>query len=139
MRMVGSWDESLETGNAMIDSQHHHLIDLLDELSDELKSESEILGMLDRVMDFTADHFLCEEELMTEVGYPPDATGTMVGQHKEFKAYVRLRVLEFREEETFDVVPFQTFVMNHLKTHEFGLDRELADWIRRRDETSRAA
>ncbi len=137
--MVSSWDESLETGNSIVDSQHLHLINLLDELKDELKSDSEVLRMLDEVMDFTIEHFLCEEELMTEVNYPPDATKTMVDQHKEFKAYVRLRVLEFRGAETFSVIPFQSFTVNFLKVHEFGLDRQLVDWINQQEETSRAA
>ena len=137
--MVSSWDKSLETGNPLIDRQHRQLIALLDELKDECESDTEVLRMLDKVMDFTISHFLCEQELMTEANYPPDATKTMVDQHKELKAYVRLRVLEFRENETFDVVPFQSFMINHLKVHEFGLDRRLADWIRQQRETSQAA
>ena len=137
--MVSSWDESLETGNATIDDQHHQLMDLLDELKDEPKSNSEVLRMLDKVMDCIMTHFLCEEEIMAEANYPTDATKTMVDQHKEFKAYLRLRILEFRQTETFDVISFQTFVRNFIEVHEAQLDRQLADWIRQHDETSRVA
>ena len=137
--MIGSWDESLKTGNETIDSQHHQIFNLLDELKDELKSDNEVLRLLDKVMDFTMSHFLCEEELMTEFNYPSDIKKTMVNQHKEFKAYVRLRMLEFREGEMSNVIPFQSFVTNFLKDHELGLDRELVEWIHRENETSHAA
>ena len=137
--MVRGWDESLETGNAIIDSQHRQLISLIDALTDEPKSANKILRLLNEVMDFTIIHFLSEEELMADVNYPPDATRTMVDQHKDFKAYARLRILEFRQDKSFNIIPFQSFVMNHLKVHEFGLDRQLADWIRQQNGASRAA
>ncbi len=136
--MASSWNESLETGNVFIDRQHYQLINLLDELKGDLPLSS-LLRMLDNLMNFTIEHFLSEEELMAEVNYPPDATKTMVDQHKEFKTYMRLRVLEFRRAKTFNITPFQSFVTNHLIVHEFGLDRQLANWITRQDKTSRAA
>ena len=137
--MVRGWDESLETGNAIIDSQHRQLISLIDALTDEPKSANKILRLLNEVMDFTIIHFLSEEELMTDVNYPRDATRTMADQHKDFKAYARLRILEFRQDKSFNIIPFQSFVMNRLKVHEFELDRQLADWIRQQNGTSRAA
>ena len=137
--MVSSWDKSVETGNAMIDSQHHALLDLLDDLEQHVKSRTELLDMLDEVADFTIDPFVSEEQLMAEVSYPPDATKTMVDQHEEFKAYELLRIREFYKTETIDVIPFKSFVVNFLKVHEFGLDCQLADWIRQQEETSRAA
>ena len=70
--MASSWDESLETGNAVIDIWHRQLISLLKDLKDEL-------------------------------------------------------------------IHFQPFAENFLKDHEFGLDRQLADWAREQNETSRAA
>lgn len=137
--MAGSWDESLETGNTMIDSQHRKLLSLLDELDDELESKDRVFNVLDELMELTVDHFLCEEALMDEVDYPSEAKETMIDSHKEFKSYVRLRFLEFREARSFDMLSFQSFTVNFLKTHEFGLDYQLVEWINQHHEKSRAA
>src|SRR5450756_2927410 len=95
--MTGSsWDESLATGNKLIDGQHRELIALVDELKDvQDAAEAEVLRVLDKVMHSVLDHFYSEEDLMTQVGYPPIPTQRMVEQHREFKSYGRLRVLEY--------------------------------------------
>lgn len=72
---------------------------------------------------------------MAQVGYPPEATQVMVEQHKE----LRLRILEFRQNEKLNVLPIQSYILDFLNNHEFKQDRELADWIQRQDETSHAA
>lgn len=135
--MIGTWDKSLETGNKMIDRQHRELIHLIDELSeDELKSDEDVLSLLDRMMEFALLHFLSEEELMRHVGYPSDDRKAMIEQHQAFKSYVRTRVLDFRQGEGLSAPELKESLRNFLIEHEFGLDRLLADWIRRRNEIS---
>lgn len=133
--MASTWDESLETGHPLIDSQHKELIALVDELaSTETESRERVLRVLDHVMDFTLFHFTAEEDLMARVEYPPEPTRDMIEQHREFKAYARLRVLEFRKGRLISVLPLQSFLEEWLKVHEFGLDRQLVSWIRRQSE-----
>jgi hemerythrin len=136
--MTGSsWDESLATGNKLIDGQHRELIALVDELKDvQDAAEAEVLRVLDKVMHSVLDHFYSEEDLMTQVGYPPIPTQRMVEQHQEFKSYGRLRVLEFRTGVMLSLLPLQAFLGEFLKVHEFGMDRLLADWIREQKGTS---
>lgn len=132
---VSTWDESLETGNELIDRQHRELIAFLDELQEvAADSESDVLRMLDKVMDFTIYHFHSEEELMALVKYPAVPTRLMTEQHQEFKSYARLRVLEFRAGDMVSVQPLASFIEEFLKVHEFGMDRLLADWIREHNE-----
>jgi len=137
--MISSWDESFETGNKIIDSQHRELINLLDEISDGAKSFHDIFIMFEKVMEFVTSHQLCEEELMAQVKYPIDATNVMIEQHKEFKSYLRLRILEFRHSEVQNISPIISFIVNHLKFHEFEADRNLVEWIRLQHEPSHAA
>lgn len=130
--MADTWDASLETGHPLIDRQHRELIALVDQLVvAESRSRDDVIDALDHVVDFTLFHFVAEEDLMVEVDYPPAPTRAMVEQHDEFKAYARLRVIEFRRGETQSIVPLQSFLNDWLKIHEFGLDRQLAEWIRR--------
>lgn len=131
---MDSWDASLETGNELIDRQHRELIGFVDELKSLAEeSKSDILVMLERLMDFAVTHFHAEESLMAQVDYPADATVEMTKQHNEFKSYARLRVLEYRRDGRLSILPLAEFVEEFLKGHEFGLDRLLADWIRARE------
>jgi hemerythrin len=136
---VSSWDESLETGNELIDSQHRELIAFVDRLKDvQAGSEAEILRALDDVMGFTLTHFIAEEELMKQVDYPPFPSEVMVQQHMAFTSYARHRVFEFRKGKMVSVLPLHAYLEEFLKWHEFGLDRTLADWIREQNVASAA-
>lgn len=128
------WDPSHETGHALIDLQHQELLGIVQELlaAEENTHDSldVILAVLTHFMDFTITHFMMEEELMTKVGYPAVAREQMIEQHREFTSYSRLRVLEFRKGELLSVLPLQAFLAEWLTAHEFGLDKQLADYIR---------
>lgn len=131
------WDEGLETGNDLIDSQHRELnafVSELREFSDE--SRTEILRVLDKVMDFAADHLLLEEDLMRQVDYPFAATRRMVLQHQEFKDQARSMVLSYRRDDLLGLLPIRSFLEEFLAAHEAGEDRLLAVWIRDRGEGS---
>jgi len=135
--VAGTWDPSLETGNELIDRQHRELIGLVDQLAvADSESHEEVLGVLNHVMEYTLFHFVAEEDLMVRVDYPPGPSKAMIDQHQEFKSYGRLRLLEFRDGALTSVLPLRDFLDQWLKVHEFGLDRQLAVWIRREDKTS---
>lgn len=129
-----TWEPSFETGNADIDSQHRELLRIVDELEcaerDSADSHAAILAVLTHITDFVDSHFVMEEDLMRQVGYPKESTDEMIAQHREFTSYARLRVLEFRRGGVFSVMPLQSFLASWLTVHEFGLDRLLAEFIR---------
>jgi len=128
-----TWDESMATGEPHIDEQHRRMLALIDEFEasrgTQYDSVSSLL-LLQEAMSFAVEHFLMEEDLMRRVHYPPRPTKVMIEQHIEFKHYARMRVLEFRGGESACIPTLQDFLVNWLVTHEFGLDRELAAWIR---------
>lgn len=71
--MYAEFDETLVTGNEMIDSQHKELIDKINELvrSCETKAElSTAVKTLNYLADYTDFHFAAEEKLQEEIGYP---------------------------------------------------------------------
>lgn len=131
--MSVTWDPSYDTGNIAIDQQHRALLGIVDELDSaetaSRKPRDVILQVLDHVMDFTITHFVMEEALMVEVGYPAPAREEMITQHREFTSYARLRVLEFRHNELVSFLPLQAFLAGWLTVHEFGLDKLLAHFI----------
>jgi len=126
-----TWDESMETGNELIDAQHREVVAILDELQAvDIEAEGKVLQVLDKLMEFTASHFIAEEVLMSQVSYPKAATEQMIEQHNEFNHYARLRVIEFRSGRRETILPLHGFLDEWLKVHEFGVDVALADWIR---------
>lgn len=133
--MLTGWDESMETGNVHMDEQHRRIIELVDDLQTHSQTGAgSVFTLLDRVMDLTVTHFMTEEALMDECGYPRDRRDEMLEQHDEFKAYARLRVLEFRKGVDHETVgALHDFLRHWLVDHEFGLDRRLVEWIRQED------
>ena len=129
---IPSWNESYATGEKQIDDQHRDLLGLVDELeiSDrELASLSTMRALLDRVLDFNVVHFIMEENLMVRVEYPLIDQIEMRTQHNEFTSFMRLRVIEFQHSPSEDIMPLREFLTDWLITHEFGLDRKLAQFI----------
>ncbi len=132
--MTATWDASMETGDPHMDRQHREIIELVDRLdaigADDASWMQHAREILDRVMDLTVTHFTTEELLMVQVGYPDEAQERMLQQHRDFKAYARLRVLEFRVGDRSVLALLPGFLRMWLVEHEFGLDRELVSWIR---------
>lgn len=131
--MDQTWDESMATGDPHIDEQHREILTLVDGLEsvqEETGDPDTIYGVLGSVMDVTVTHFAMEEALMRAVNYPAKPSAEMIFQHREFTAYARLRVLEFRSGGMHSILPLRDFLVEWLVDHEFGLDRQLVDWIR---------
>jgi len=141
--MSANWDASMETGDSHMDRQHREIIELVDRL-DSIGTDDESWMMyardiLDRVMDLTVTHFTTEELAMVRAGYPDDAQRRMLEQHNDFKAYARIRVLEFRAGDRSALALLPGFLRMWLVEHEFGLDRELVSWIRSHSDDQVAA
>ncbi len=71
--MRAEFDESLVTGNEMIDTQHKELIDKINKLLDSCetsKDQAVAVSTLDYLADYTEFHFGEEEKLQEEVEYP---------------------------------------------------------------------
>jgi hemerythrin len=66
------WTEELTTGHAGIDSDHKHLVELVNTLYQAMKTGkgNDVLGkILGELITYTASHFSREEALMRKIGY----------------------------------------------------------------------
>ena len=71
--MYAEFDDSLVTGNEMIDSQHKVLIEKINDLvasCEEKKDKLNAVRLLNYLADYTEFHFSAEEKLQEEIGYP---------------------------------------------------------------------
>jgi hemerythrin len=83
------WDDSLKTGNALIDEQHKQLFAALGNLikiSNEGRND-ELKKSLDFLNDYTIKHFFDEEQLQQKFKYPDYPNHKKL--HENFKALVR--------------------------------------------------
>ena len=130
--MRAEFDETLVTGNELIDSQHKELIErinLLLKSCEDAQGKVKAVKMLDYLLDYTEFHFSAEEKLQEEISYP--GLKEHREKHEEFKSAVKERQEMLEEEEgpteTF-VAQVQKNVVDWLFTHIKGFDRSVAEY-----------
>ena len=133
--MKVEFDNSLVTGNAMIDEQHKELIGKIDKLvacCEEGGGKVEAIKMLDYLSDYTDFHFGEEEKLQEEVSYP--AIEGHKAKHAEFKKSVEeLHEMLVEEEGPTDafVAAVQKNVVDWLFEHIKNMDQALAAYVQK--------
>jgi hemerythrin-like metal-binding protein len=73
MSKLLSWNAQFSVGVPEIDVQHQRIVALINELYDAIESgesEAAVNRTLHALVDYTQTHFLFEERLMREAGYP---------------------------------------------------------------------
>lgn len=127
------FDESLVTGNELIDGQHKELIDKINKLvacCEQGGGKLEAIKMLDYLSDYTDFHFGAEEKLQEEVSYPG------LAEHKKQHAAFVQAVAELHEMLEEEEGPTEAFVeavnknvIDWLYKHIKGFDCSVASYI----------
>ena len=131
--MKVEFDNSLVTGNEMIDGQHKELIAKIDKLvtcCQEGGEKMQAIKMLDYLAEYTDFHFSAEEKLQEGVSYP--AIEGHKAKHEEFKKAVdELHEMLVEEEGPTDafVAAVEKNVVNWLFDHIKNMDQALAAYI----------
>ena len=130
--MRAEFDESLVTGNEMIDTQHRELIDKINKLLDSCETGKDKLvaaKTLDYLADYTEFHFGEEEKLQESIRYPGIAEHKK--EHEKLLAVVKDLYNMLEEEEG----PSDAFVeqvnknvIEWLYRHIKGFDRSVAEY-----------
>lgn len=130
--MYAEFDESLVTGNEMIDAQHKELIGKINELlkSCELNSgKMAAVQTLGYLADYTDYHFQAEEKLQEEIKYPG------LAEHKKKHEELRKTVEELHNMLEEEEGPSEAFVdqvqkkvVEWLYNHIKGFDRSVAEY-----------
>lgn len=128
------FDQSLVTGNDMIDAQHKELIGKIDDLltfCEESKEKVKAIKMLGYLAEYTEFHFAAEEKLQAEISYP--AIEEHKKKHAEFKKTIE-ELHDMLEEEEGPTEEFvfavRKNVVNWLFEHIQKMDQELAVYVR---------
>lgn len=112
------FDDSLVTGNKMIDDQHKELIGKIDKLltcCEEGCGKMQAIKMLDYLAEYTVFHFEAEEKLQEEVSYPG------IKEHKEKHDEFKKTVEELHEMLEEEEGPSEAFVA--------AVKKNVVDWL----------
>ncbi len=130
--MYAEFDDTLVTGNEMIDSQHRQLIEKINDLlrsCEENADRKAAVQMLSYLADYTDFHFGEEERLQEEIGYPG------IQEHKAKHEELRKTVKELHEMLEEQEGPTDAFVemvnknvTEWLYYHIKGFDRSVAEY-----------
>lgn len=65
------WTDDLNLGIDIIDSQHKRIVDYINEINIAISYEdvTMVFDVMERLKDYTMDHFAFEEQLMKQAGY----------------------------------------------------------------------
>ena len=139
--MYAEFDDSLVTGNEMIDSQHKVLIEKINDLvasCAEKRDKLNAVRMLNYLADYTEFHFQAEEKLQEEIGYPELEEHRK--KHQELSQTVEdLHQMLEEEEGPSDafVDQLNKKVIEWLYYHIKGFDRSVAEYRFMRENTER--
>jgi len=139
--MYAKFDDSLVTGNEMIDSQHKELIERINNLlvmADNKVDKVGAVKMLAHLDEYTDFHFGEEEKLQEEIEYPG------IEEHKKKHEELRQTVKELREMLEEEEGPTEAFVtqvnakvVEWLYGHIQTFDRSVAEYKFMRDSHER--
>ena len=122
---LAQWDPTLSVGVAVLDRDHRALLNMLNELFDAMKQgqEAELLPQLFlRLHEYISTHFVREEAMMAQCGYPD-----LAAHHSEH-LHLATRVSElsqrYQEGKSSDInlellVLFKTWLMSHIRVSDY--------------------
>lgn len=124
------WNQHFFTGIEVVDSQHHRLVDITNELGDVMLggdeiSEGRMQILFKQLADYAREHFHDEEALMRQVGLDARHVDLHVKHHHQFVEHLtsmwRARVAMKHPAET-----FHGFLSAWLAFHILGEDQVMA-------------
>lgn len=128
--MRAEFDDSLITGNEMIDSQHRELIERINDLLRACESNDGKAAagkMMDYLSEYVDFHFSEEEKFQEEIGYP--GIGEHKQKHAEFKETVKHLAAMVKSGSSIDFSSLvQKEVIDWLYSHIKGFDRSVAEY-----------
>ncbi len=126
------WNDRYVTGESTVDSEHRELVRIINSIIERQSSSitpEELDGILARLIDYAATHFLHEEELMIEVGCDPAFQRLHIQVHRDFATQV-VKMRNFPASES-DLDHLLRFLSTWLAHHILGMDQSMARQIRK--------
>lgn len=129
------WDNNFVTGLAQVDSQHRHLVDVINQFGELLmQSEGAAFDEIERVFGelaaYAEYHFTMEESLMGDAGIDPRHLEPHRQAHAKFLREVTQMHSVVSPEDPDKSKPLLKFLIAWLAYHILGSDQSMARQIR---------
>lgn len=122
------WNENFETGIDIVDKQHKHLVDLINNIAEHINLSTldfkDMNFFLQEVIDYTIYHFNDEEKLMKKVKINKDFFSNHKKNHNTFIYTVKELASSINEENMLmNAKALLDFLINWLAFHILGQDK----------------
>jgi hemerythrin len=125
-----TWTDKFSVGVQTLDNQHKALIDTLNELhAAMMKGQARAVAsdILNKLVDYTRDHFAAEEKLMQETKYSEWASHIL--KHRELTKQVEDYVTRLEKGDITLGVHLLSFLSDWLSKHIQGEDQKYGPWL----------
>jgi len=125
------WNSGIETGIALIDSQHRRLIDLINDLHEAMiaKKGKEITArVLAELADYTGYHFGVEERAFAKHGY--GRAGEQKASHDHFVARLKDMRAKYEKGSLMVNVEVLDFLLDWIKKHILNEDMQYVPFFK---------
>ena len=128
------WNNNFVTGLATVDKQHHHLVDLVNQLG-ELLAENRVdqdtlKNMISELINYSHYHFREEELTMSAIGIDRRHLSHHINSHKVFLQEVTALQERVARKEAGSGKRLLDFLSNWLAFHILGEDQNMARQIK---------
>ena len=127
------WNETYSVKVDAMDAQHQQLFGIIRELFTAMRSGhgKAVAGeVLERLIDYTGNHFAAEEQLMEKHGYPQLAAHRV--EHRNLENKVRAFKKEFDAGSIAITLELMTFLQNWLTNHVQTVDQQYGVYLNSR-------
>ena len=124
------WDASMSVHVAEIDQQHQKLVAMINDLHAAMKTKKtkEILGqIIERLIDYAANHFAFEEAYFDQFNYPETASHKK--EHDHFVAKVKDVKKDFDAGRLMLSIDIMNFLKDWLQNHIKKTDRRYTQFF----------
>lgn len=129
------WNKRYEIGVALVDDEHNHLFEILNEIATEIangdNNSDHLNTTMNELLDYAKQHFTHEEALMVEVGVDPRHSKRQQMEHKSFFYDIeKLRIRDTDQPVKDHFEKLVKFVTSWLVFHTLRTDQQLGIQIR---------
>ncbi|MCP4596631.1 hemerythrin domain-containing protein [Neptuniibacter sp.] len=122
------WDKKFELGHERIDFEHRIFLDLIKSVSQLASDKERALRLLREVEKYAEFHFISEENLMLDTGYPDYSSHKE--EHQILLATLKEKSFEYRHDQL-SLEELSDFLFQWFALHTTQVDSKLTQYISR--------
>ena len=125
-----NWNDSLSVGVKEIDGQHGKLVDMVNQLHEAMKqgkADTVMMGIIQEMKRYAANHFATEERLMTTHNFPGYAAHK--AEHQAFVGKVEALEADLKSGKVAVSSAILDFLSKWLVNHIKGTDMKYSSFL----------